>query len=238
LTPAELIAVWECGNAVADWHKALAILARGAADQDHLRALSMGERNARLLALRRDTFGGQLRAYVKCPRCGEPLEFEQGIDELLDGYDAPAKRHFVIEADDHRLDCRVLDSTDLAATAPLFFAEAVREALIARALVAAVCAGQAVVAAALSPALHDRIEAELARHDPLARLAIPLGCAACEHVWRAPLDIVAFFWSEIERQARTTLAEVIALARGFGWAEHEILAMTPARRRFYLESLG
>lgn len=238
LSPAQMVAIWERGRALPDWARALEILredAAGPSGRDPTR-LTLGERNARLFALRRDSIGPVMRAFVKCPNCGEPLEFEQAIDELI-GQTLPATAAFAFEADGYALECRLPDSTDLAFAAGLFFEDEVVEAMVDRALVSAGRAGEFTPAGRLPMVLRERIASECAARDPLAHPAISLGCAACGHVWKAPFDIAAFFWTEIERAVRSTLDDVIALARGYGWQEGEILAMSAARRQFYLEAL-
>lgn len=240
LTPAELVAVWEAGHKLPDCEKALVALAPAlpGTDPHHLRALSIGARNAHLLALRRDTFGPVMRAFVKCPACSEPLEFEQDIAELLAGYRAPAASEFTLHIDGHELSCRMPDSSDLAAASQLFFQEEVAEALFERSVLDVRLHGEALPLTALPHDLRLQVQAEIAGRDPLSQIAIPLGCAACRHVWHAGLEIVAFFWTEIERMARAVLDDVVQLARGYGWREDDILAMSPQRRQFYLEAMA
>lgn len=239
LDAAQLVSVWERGKTQPDALRALAVLREAAPDCDPaaLRALPLGERNARLLAVRRATFGPQMRAFVKCPRCSEPLEFEQDIDELLARHEPGAATAFELVEGDLVVNCRLSDGDDHAFAAELFFEEDVSEALIDRAITAATRSGMAVPPAQLGPALRAQIAEELARRDPLARPTIALGCAACEHVWSAPFDIGAFLWTEIERTVRAALDDVITLARGYGWREGDILAMSAARRQFYLQAL-
>ncbi|GAA0274293.1 hypothetical protein GCM10009127_13480 [Alteraurantiacibacter aestuarii] len=234
-----MVAIWERGKPQPDWQRALEIVAAGeeCGDAEHLRTLTLGERNARLFALRKATIGPIMRAFVKCPQCSEPLEFEQSIDELLDGNAAAPQREFSFAIDGYTLHCRLHDSTDIAHTADLFFEEEIAEALVDRALLKAEHAGETLPSAALSDSMRAAIAREVAARDPLSRPGVALGCAACEHVWQAPLDIAAFFWTEIERLARTTLDDVIALARGYGWRENDILEMGASRRQLYLEAL-
>ena len=52
-----------------------------------------------------------------------------------------------------------------------------------------------------------------------------------------PLEIGEVVLEEIQVLARRLLQEVSWLARGYGWNEDEILRLTPARRRAYLEML-
>jgi hypothetical protein len=48
-------------------------------------------------------------------------------------------------------------------------------------------------------------------------------------------DIVSFFWTELSAQAKRLLREVHTLARGYGWREADILAMSARRRQLYLD---
>jgi hypothetical protein len=74
--------------------------------------------------------------------------------------------------------------------------------------------------------------------DPMADIHLALNCPSCEHKWMAPFDIVAFLWREISAAARRLLREVHTLASAYGWTESEILALSPVRRRAYLEMIG
>ena len=62
-------------------------------------------------------------------------------------------------------------------------------------------------------------------------------CPACGHAWSATLDIVAYLWDELDDWAQDLLAEVHVPARHYAWSERDILALTPVRRRFYLDLL-
>jgi hypothetical protein len=51
-------------------------------------------------------------------------------------------------------------------------------------------------------------------------------------------DMLAYFWSEIQMGARRLLREIHVLASAYGWRESEILTLSAARRRAYLELVG
>ncbi|HEX8534887.1 MAG TPA: hypothetical protein VF662_12020 [Allosphingosinicella sp.] len=240
LAAADVVGIWEAGSNRPAWNKALVALAPSfpEADPAELAALSIGERNARLLALRQEVIGPVIQAVVTCPKCGEPLEFEQRIDELLDGYSSPAEREFDIAAGDYGARCRLLDSQDLAQAAKCGGEAPARDKLAERAILEAAYCGAPAAAAELPAEVVRRIADELADRDRLAELAIPLACAACEHVWPATLDITAFLWAELERKAKQILADVVAIAQAYGWREADILAMSPSRRQYYLDSIG
>jgi hypothetical protein len=76
--------------------------------------------------------------------------------------------------------------------------------------------------------------ARMAACDPQAEVNLTFTCPECAHEWGALFDIVTFLWAKISAQARRLLGEVHTLARAYGWAEAEILALSPARRHAYL----
>ena len=60
----------------------------------------------------------------------------------------------------------------------------------------------------------------------------------CGHEWDELFDVVSFVWAELEVQACRLLQEVHVLARAYGWREGDVLALSPRRRRLYLEMVG
>ncbi|MGH8547064.1 MAG: hypothetical protein ACRERU_00360 [Methylococcales bacterium] len=72
---------------------------------------------------------------------------------------------------------------------------------------------------------------------PLAHIELTLSCPDCRNTWHETLHVIDFLWQEIANLARRLLFEVAQLASAFGWSEREILALTPERRRSYLEWL-
>lgn len=240
LAAADIVSVWEQGRNRPDWSRAL--IALGPAFPEtrpgELAALTAGERNARLLALRRDAIGPVMHALVKCPVCAEPLEFDQRIDEMLDGYAPPVEREFSFACGDHVARYRLLTSEDLAHAAVQSDEPGARLALIERALLSLSRGGKPLDLADAPEEFLDLLAQDMSERDPLAHLQVPLACAACEHVWAATLQIVPFFWAELERQAKQVLEDVVALARYYSWTEPQILALSPARRQYYLDAIG
>ena len=53
--------------------------------------------------------------------------------------------------------------------------------------------------------------------------------------WRVTLEPVDFVWREIAQRVRLIAHEVHELAAAYGWTEREILQLSSARRRLYLE---
>src|SRR6266851_9332143 len=133
LTASALLEVWERGRSLHPIDRALRLVAAAAPElpPDEIASLSLGERDARLLALREATFGGELPALADCPGCGERLEFD------LSGGDLRAGRPLAtgeLEHEGRRLRLRALNSHDLAAAAGASSANEARVRLASRCL--------------------------------------------------------------------------------------------------------
>lgn len=74
--------------------------------------------------------------------------------------------------------------------------------------------------------------------DPGAETRFLLTCFNCGKDSSVLFDIVSYFWIEIEAYAKRLLLEVDKLARVYAWSEAEILAMSSARRKHYLDLIG
>jgi len=79
---------------------------------------------------------------------------------------------------------------------------------------------------------------QMAKADPLAEIQLTFECPSCGSAYDESLDLASFLWAEMEGHVRGLLAEVDALARAYGWSEPQILALSPARRRIYLDMVG
>jgi hypothetical protein len=231
-----MLGAWERGLQEGPVERGLTLLALASPDDPGtLAALSIGERNRQLLALREALFGDRISALASCPRCGEALELELTARQLLAA--APTTDALAFASDGGEVRLRLPDSRDLlaAAQAPPERAAAV---LLERCLVSAHAAGAPVAADGLPEQLVDEAGRRLAEADPQADVRFALTCPACAHAWSAPFDVVQYLWAEVDAWAGRTLADVHALACAYGWTESEILRLSPARRESYLRMVG
>lgn len=89
--------------------------------------------------------------------------------------------------------------------------------------------------AALPDPVLKRFAAAAEDADPGAELTLEIACPECGAATPAELDIAAYLWTELDAWARDLLLDVHLLASAYGWSEPEILALSPLRRRYYLE---
>ena len=235
LSAAELLAVWEKGLAAPAAERALLLLAAGypKAPQD-LAQLSVGQRDGLLLALRAAQFGQQLDCVAPCPGCREQLELSFDIAAIQA---APSKQAQTIRLRRKGYDVRfrLPNSLDLLALEP---GDEAQTTLLQRCVRSASHQGKSISAGDLPDTIIRAIVGRMAQADPQAEIQVALSCPACEHEWLSLFDIVSYFWSEINGWALRLLQEIHQLAMAYGWREADILALSPWRRRVYLQMSG
>jgi hypothetical protein len=233
LTASQILDVWERGHAAAPAERTLILLMAATGDSwDDLAALPIGVRDSRLLHLRAAIFGSRMDGVATCPACDERLELMLDVGDLLAGAAHESAESMVIHDGRFQVEARLPTTNDLLAV--MSQAEA-RSHLIERCVVAASHDGVAIAASLLPERVIAAVAARLAEADPLAQIELALRCPACDHRWPLLFDIGAFVWAEVDALARRTLHEVHALASAYGWREPDVLALSPWRRRAYLE---
>ena len=214
LTASGILSAWEVGAARRPLDRALAILwAAGAGHGNNAADLALTERDRRLLEIRGETFGPKIPVRATCPDCGSELEMD---------IDAPGLAENLPSLTGTADDPRQITSRDLAAVSSLpseEIAATLRQRLCGR-----------LVQGAEADALDTRIQA-MAKE---AALTTQITCAECETVWSETLDVAMHVWADVENAALGLLGDVAEIATAFGWAEQEILSLSPSRRMTYL----
>lgn len=229
LSPARLLAIWESGVRRHPIDRALLLFALAAPQRnpDDLADAPLGERNAAIMALREACFGGQLRAWVDCPDCGERMEFELHPSML-----PPRPRRLVDEIVVGEVRFTPPTSRHLAAATRCGHPEKAAMALLRQCMLdEPEAATDPIRLAALMEAAGAAIDAA----DPWAELSLDLSCPNCGQSVSASFDIAAYLWDELETHAQRLLNDVHTLACAYGWTEPDILALSDSRRAAYLD---
>lgn len=238
LSAAQLLDAWERGLAEPVCSRVFPVLAASELDCsfDALAALSIGERDSRLLMLRQLMFGSQLASVANCTRCGETLEWTIETTDLLMKQTVQSSGDLSVNVDNYHARFRLPNTLDLAAIAGRNWTDAAlaSQRLLECCVVSAEHRGEEVSASALPVSMTNEIVKRMADADPQADLQFDLACPACGEEWRARFDIESFFWTELCSWAQRLLSEVHRLARAYGWSEREILNLSPWRRQVYL----
>jgi len=242
LTASELLGVWERGLLETPPRRALMLLAAasGELSPDALARLSVGERDARLLTLREQTFGSQLTSVATCPACQQRVESEIEVNDLrvATGADAPAT--LALSAGGYDVQFRLPNSLDLEAIAGggREGVNGARHVLIERCLLSAEREGERVTVMNLPDEVCGAIVERMQGADPQADVRLALACPQCDARWEEQFDIESFFWDEINAWAERLLREVHTIASRYGWRETDIINMTAARRHYYLDLIN
>lgn len=244
LSNQEILHIWEVGLGQHPLDRALTILKWAFPDvpHEHLRVLSVGQRDECLFAVRKRTFGSRLVSFVVCPACQGQLELMLNMADLHIAPDAtPEGKMQELQkmqqmiSDGFELHFRLPNSLDLAAIVGYQDVGAARNLLVQRCILRAMQNGVEVAVEAIPEIVIAALAAQMDTSDPLAALDVGLDCSVCGSHVQVLFDIVAFFWAEITAQARRLLLDVHTLAQAYGWRETDILSMSTARRQFYLE---
>lgn len=244
-----LLRAWERWHGAGPIERALGLLDAVWPHYGHERwsRLSIGDRDSCLFLLQASLFGAGLRTLATCPACGECLESRFAVDDVcaLPTLWPQPRELLELRHAKYRIRYRLPCSADLLAlAAPAHAATPLSTplsdpvtSLLRRCVVEVECGGQTVDAAQLPQATQRRLGEAMSGHDPVADLRLRVNCPACGHAWSAALDIAAYVWEELDDWAQDLLSEVHVLARNYAWSERDILAMTPLRRRYYLDLL-
>ena len=243
LTAQDMLNIWERGRYQRPVDRALILLAatHPGQPQKALAELSIGQRDAMLFALRKESFGTELDSHAECPGCGEQLEFTVSIHELLVQQELCEQSQalgFELEVDEYRIRFRLLNSMDLIAIGGMTDEEQARDCLLERCIVEATHRGEPVQQASLPKKVITPMLKRMLKFDPQAETLLDICCPSCGHQWQAQFDINEFLWIELANQAKRLLREVYTLSRAFCWSEADILSMSTTRRQSYLELLA
>jgi hypothetical protein len=233
LSPSELLHVWEQGSHEDSIARALTILEPVFPGmlREELATLPVGRRDRDLLELRAKTLGAEASALATCSGCGEMLEFTLDSSELRGETEGSSEDSFSITAKGDEVVFRLPNSLDLEAILGETDLPRACRTLLHRCVLTP-------DPEALTDHAQQALSERMGELDPEGDIQLALTCPSCEHEWPGCFDIASFFWNEIDAWARRIVHEVHTLASSYGWRETDILAMSPARRRLYLELAG
>lgn len=216
-----LLALWEGALPLA-WPAREALFAAhdGIAD-----AAPLGAQRLQVLALHRRVSGDALPLRCQCPACGDELAFDVDLQALASALPTPVQQEHTLAVEGRTLHFRLPALADVAA-ADTPDVEDFVERLLARCVVDA---------AGLSPQQRAVLAERMETLDPAAALSFAVDCPACAHRWDAAFDPARSLWAFVQARAEQTLLDIDVLARRYGWNEAEVLALSPTRRRAYLQ---
>jgi len=213
--------------------------------REAVRSLTVGDREALLLHLRRLTSGNRLRCLLTCPapECQEKLEVDVDITDLLlppygetvqeheltvaptDGVSTVVRFRLPTGADQEAAAVGV--HTDVAAAAALLLRQCIRSATSTD--------GNPVDT--LPEALAEQLPERMAELDPQAEITLHLACPVCNAAFSTIFDTASYLMQELKAGMHHLYREVHLLAYHYHWSATEILGMSAAKRQKFLRLL-
>ncbi|MCX6674692.1 MAG: hypothetical protein NTY37_13050 [Methanothrix sp.] len=242
--------LYEIGNGFLPAQWTTAILARCLAgigprhdvDEDLIRSLCAGDREALLLHLRRLMFGERMQCTLVCPNrdCGETMEIELSTSSLiLSPYPCELRYHEAVFEDggqSWRVRFRLPTGSDQEAAAGLALVDDEAAAdLFLRSCILEISNGEGRSVEKISPRLASLISQAMAYLDPQSELRLDLVCPFCNGRYSTIFDTAGYLSQELAMRSEHIYREVHTIAIHYHWSEHEILGLSPGRRRRYLD---
>jgi hypothetical protein len=208
---------------------------------EHIRQLTIGDREKLLLTLYARCFGALVDAVLCCPDCSETVELPLDLDAVLEasaGASCPPEHSLMAGAATLRF--RVPNGADheraarIAATDPDGGAAALRAACV---IAMTDGDGQEIGADRIPDEVQAALEEALRRLDPGAETTIAAHCPGCGARVSGTLDALTLLAGQLGPTG-AILGDVDRIARAYHWSEAAILALPTARRRRYLALLA
>ena len=248
-----LLRLWECALGQPAGARDDALLQASTDDAEP--TPTVGERNARLVALHAGLFGREIELLSHCPACDTVAQFTADCERL-----AAQMRPFSDNATPHRLELqghviefRLPNSVDLAIAAATTTTtkattmiaalgdnvdactDAFTQLLLDRCVLTCTREGAEAPAREAPATVLNALSQQMETLDPGASVSFALKCPQCATRWQAPLDVGELVWQKVRAAAERVLLDIDVLARAYGWTEREVLRLNPLRRAAYLQ---
>jgi hypothetical protein len=210
---------------------------------DMVGQLTIGDREALLLHLRRLTRGERMQCIVNCPQpeCNELMDIELSVSDLLQPiYQEPKPVYKdTVESDGRKFHVRFRLPTGIdqeAAALKTSTDVQAGEELLLRRCVETVFDDES-NDVEWSPEILKDLPEKMARLDPQADLILNLACPVCEKSFSTLFDTGAYLLQETTATSDDLYYQIHLLALHYHWSESEILSMNISKRHRYLNLL-
>jgi hypothetical protein len=211
--------------------------------REFARRLTVGDRESLLLQLLGLTIGNRLAAVLTCTDCGERMDLELNVGEMLSapGDHEGWEHRATLDVDGGRYGVvfRLPNGGDQETGAALLAGGEERAVdVILRRCIRSLTGEDGTAQEEIPTAVAVGLSRRMAELDPQAELWIDTRCVGCGAAVRSLFDAAWFVLREAARGAESLFHEVHALAGAYHWREAEILAMSARRRHKYLDVLS
>jgi hypothetical protein len=207
-----------------------------------IRHLTVGDRVALMLHLRRLTFGDKIQCTIVCPACKEAMSLDTPASNLIQPPILQPKSEYIVNTDNNFvLTLRPITGADQES---LFEkkdddlddlqSHNQTEMLIRSCITSS------------DPPLPDNLtddflgmaSSKLEELDPQANLIFDICCPVCQHSFQASFNTEDYIFQEIYANHKQLEREVHWLAFNYHWSEDSILSLPIKKRKRYVELIN
>jgi len=196
--------------------------------------LTIGDRIALLLNIRKMTFGDKLSCILSCSKCKEKMSFELSASHLLKPPVKKPKAEYIVNIEGFTLKIRPVNGADLES---LFLNNNKQsnktEQLVRNCIISS--KPQLSSMDTLDKEFLTKLSNKLEEIDPQANLLLDLECPACNDSFQVSFDVEDFILNEINMRQKQLEHEVHLLASIYHWSERSILSIPLGRRKRYVD---
>ncbi|MCL2643239.1 MAG: hypothetical protein FWD52_06990 [Candidatus Bathyarchaeota archaeon] len=216
-----------------------------------VRNLSIGDRIALILQLRKITFGNILQCTLQCPKCTNKLSLDIPIDSILQPPKTNPQTTYTLQIDNYTLKIRPLNGTDLetitqnqntpqttTTTITSTPDTAIDTYLSEKLLRLCILSSNPPLPKTLNNQFQTQLSTKLSEIDRQADLTLNINCPLCNQTFQTPLDIEDFFFQEITSRYPQLEREIHWIALHYHWNEKTILSLPSSKRKRYIELIN
>ena len=218
----DVLTAWEQGRALTPTGRGESMLDAFGVAADGRESLTVGQRDALLLTLRRQMFGSEVFGVASCPECGVQLDVTFDIDDVWQVPPGDPAQPADLMVRDFTVRAHAPTTSDLLALDLAPRGADRRQLMLHRCIEHASHDGVEVEVEDLPDAVIAEVVERLQSVDPQADVQLALRCAGCGHGWSVTFDILSYLWVELGGRARSLVRDVHVLASAYGWRQDDI----------------
>jgi hypothetical protein len=199
------------------------------------RELTVGDRIALVLYIRRTIFGDKLHCTLSCPNCKEAISLDLSISNLLQPSISDPKSEYELSVENYRLTVRPIKGADLESIATNVDEGTDKMEKLVR---ACVISSDPCLPSNLDNNFISVLSSKLEKLDPQADLLLDMSCPVCKDSFQTSFNAEDFVYRELSALGKELEYEIHWLAFYYHWSEDAILSMTTKKRKRYVDLIN
>jgi hypothetical protein len=205
----------------------------GSANAELVRQLTVGDRIALMLGIRRMAFGDKLNCTLSCPMCKELMSMDLSVSKFLSPSMQEPRSEYSVNVGDFLLKMRPLTGADLES----LFVNDIRSSSREKERLARSCiiSSDPPLPDSLNDDFIAMLSSKLEEVDPQSDIVLNLACPSCRESFQTQFNAEDFVFREIDSRLNLLETEVHWIAFAYHWSEESILSLSLKSRKRYVD---